>query len=123
MLLAHTEDMTKPINHTFFMLVRTTRPWLDLAPADRFSWLGTVIAPILGRHPGVSLRFFDSEAFNAQYSDVIMWETSDLMKYQSVVEELRETKFWGYYFEVVDIVASIENAFEIHYGKNPIAAS
>jgi hypothetical protein len=114
--------MTKTINHTVFMLVRTTRAWLDLAPPDRFAWIGSTIAPILGRHRGVSMRFFDSEGFNARFSDVIMWEAADVMHYQAVVEELRETQFWDHYFEVVEIVTSIENAFQIHYDQNPLAA-
>ena len=106
---------TKPVNHTFFMLIRTTPTWLALAPKDRFGFLGDVIAPILKRHPDVSMRFFDSEAFNSRFTDVVMWETASIMSYQAVVEELRETPFWDMYFQVVEIVASIENAYAIHY--------
>jgi hypothetical protein len=111
---------TKRINHVFFMLVRTTPQWLALAPSDRFGFLGESIAPILGAHTDVSMRFFDSEAFHANYTDVIMWETASLMSYQAIVEELRETPFWGTYFEVVDIVASIENAYALHYDVTPL---
>ena len=103
------------VNHVFFMLVRTTPTWLALTPTERFAFLGDTIAPILGRHPDVSMRFFDSEAFHAGYSDVVMWETATLLSYQAIVEELRETPFWGHYFDVVDIVASIENAYALHY--------
>jgi hypothetical protein len=118
----HDECMSPTVNHTVFMLVRTTRAWLDLAPKERFAWLGEVVAPILGRHPAVSMRFFDSEAFTARFSDVVMWETADILQYQAVVEELRETNFWDGYFEVVEIISSIENAFELHYGENPVAS-
>jgi hypothetical protein len=110
-----TDTNTRHVNHVFFMLVRTTPSWLALTPTERFGFLGEVIAPILGRHPDVSMRFFDSEAFSAEYSDVVMWETGTLLSYQAIVEELRETRFWGHYFEVVDIVASIENAYALHY--------
>ena len=109
-----------PANHAFFMLVRTTPAWLALSPPDRFAFVRTVVQPVLVRHPAVSLRYFDSEAFNATYSDVIMWETADLFAYQAVVEELRETPFWGVYFEVVEIVASIEQAYVRQYGENPL---
>jgi hypothetical protein len=102
------------------MLVRTTPTWLALTPTDRFAFHGDAIAPILGRHPDVSMRFFDSEAFHAGYSDVVMWETASLLSYQAIVEELRETSFWGTYFEVVDIVASIENAYALHYEVEPL---
>ena len=63
----------------------------------------------------VSMRFFDSEAFHSRFTDVIMWETASIMAYQAVVEELRETLFWDTYFEIVEIVASIEDAYAIHY--------
>jgi hypothetical protein len=97
------------------MLVKTTGSWLLLSPGERFAFLDRVIAPLLKRHPTVSMRFFDSEAFSAAYSDVIMWETAGVLAYQALVESLRETEFWGAYFEVVDIVASIENAYAAHY--------
>lgn len=113
--------MTNPANHTFFMLVRTTPTWLALTPTERFAFLGETIQPLLGRNPRVGMRFFDSEAFSSRYSDVIMWETEDLLAYQAVVEELRETPFWGAYFDVVEIVPSIENAYARHYDVAPIA--
>lgn len=115
-----TEAPARHVNHVFFMLVRTTPTWLALTPTERFAFLGEVIAPILGRHPDVSMRFFDSEAFHAGYSDVVMWETETLLSYQAIVEELRETSFWGHYFEVVDIVASIENAYARHYAVDAL---
>lgn len=111
---------TKTINHTFFMLVRTTNDWLKLTPKERFGFLGDVIVPILTSHPTVSMRFFDSEAFSSDFSDVVMWETGDVMAYQAVVESLRETSFWGHYFEVREIVASIENAYALHYGVDAL---
>jgi hypothetical protein len=70
------------VNHVFFMQVCTTTAWLALTPNDRFAFLGETIAPILGRHPDVTMRFFDSEAFNARYTDVVMWETASIMSYQ-----------------------------------------
>jgi hypothetical protein len=111
---------TGHVNHVFFMLVQTTPTWLALSPTDRFAFLGEAIAPILGRHQNVSMRFFDSEAFHAAYTDVVMWETANLLSYQAIVEELRENPFWGHYFEVVDSVASIENAYALHYGVDAL---
>jgi chlorite dismutase len=111
---------TEPaVNHCFFMLVCTTREWLQLDPPARFAFLGEVIAPVLAANPTVRMRFFDSEAFAADVTDVVMWETNDVMAYQKVVEELRETRFWDTYFEIVRIVASIENAYAHHYDVAP----
>jgi chlorite dismutase len=118
--LESTQPSPPTVNHVFFMLVRTTPTWLSLTPDERFAFLGEGVAPILDRHPDVSMRFFDSEAFNADYTDVVMWETRSIMSYQAIVEELRETPFWGTYFEVVDIVAAIENAYAMQYDVDPL---
>ncbi len=111
---------TKPITHTFFMLMRTTNAWLSLSPEQRFQFLGEKIEPILKAHPAVKMRFFDSEAFSGRYSDVVMWETKEIGEYQSIVEGLRETAFWGTYFDVLEIVPAIENAYADHYDISPI---
>jgi chlorite dismutase len=102
------------------MNVRTTTQWLALSPQERFGFLDEVIRPMLGRHSKVSMRFFDSEGFSADVTDVLMWESPDVMAYQAIVEELRESKFWGTYFDIVQIVASIENAYAIHYEVVPL---
>ena len=113
------ERPPKMVNHTIFMLVRTTTAWLALTPPRRFAFVNDTIGPILARNPRVSMRFFDSEAFSADFTDVIMWETADVLAYQAVVEELRETLFWDAYFAIVKIIASIENAYAIHYDVTP----
>jgi hypothetical protein len=108
--------------HTIFMLVRATETWLALAPKDRFAFLGATVAPILKRHPDTRLRFFDAEAYSARVSDVAMWQTSDLADYRALIDDLRETPFWGTYFEVVEIVPAVENDYARHYGVAPVAA-
>jgi hypothetical protein len=108
------------VNHTFFMHLKTTTAWLALKPSQRHEFVDTTVRPILAANPAVTMRYFDAEAFNADVTDVAMWETTDVVAYQSVVEQLRETKFWGHFFEVTQIVASIENAFALHYHVDPI---
>jgi Darcynin, domain of unknown function len=106
--------MTKPF--TIFMLVKTTATWLLLSPSARFAFLDDVIKPILAKHADVSLRFFDVEAFNARATDVLMWQAADLTRFQSLVEHLRETRFWTTYFEVLEILPGVEDAYADHYG-------
>jgi hypothetical protein len=113
----------KPTTFTAFMLVKASTTWLALPPPARFGFLGEVIIPILGRHPAVKMRFFDTEFYSADISDVIVWETQNLAQYQSVIDDLRETKFWGVYFEVVSILLGVENAYADHYGRVPVGAS
>jgi chlorite dismutase len=118
--MSETTSKTDPqiTNYVFFMHVKTTTTWLALPPKERFGFLEEVIRPMLARHPKLSMRFFDSEGFSADVTDVLMWEAPDVMTYQAIVEELRESKFWGTYFDVVQIVAGVENAYAIHYGVN-----
>ena len=44
------------------------------------------------------------------------------MRYQSLVEHLRETPFRDHCFEVHDILPGLENAYADHYDVAPIAA-
>jgi Darcynin, domain of unknown function len=111
---------TKPITHSIFMHVKTTPEWLRLTPPERFAFADAHVRPLLAAHPAVSMRFYDAEAFSATSTDVLVWETDDLMAYQSIVEGLRETLFWGTYFDIVDIVPAIENAFAVHYDVEPL---
>ena len=105
----------KQLTFTMFMLVKTTITWLKLEPKERFAFLDETIKPILETHPNVKMRFFDSEAFSASTSDIITWETKDLYSYQHLIEQLRESIFWGTYFEVLEIIPSIENAYAEMY--------
>jgi hypothetical protein len=110
------DNSTKtPLTFTIFMLVKTTNTWLRLSPKERFAFLDTTIMPILKQHQNVKMRFFDSEAFSGKASDIIVWETEDLRSYQYLVEKLRESDFWGTYFDVLDIIPSIENAYADAY--------
>ncbi|MDJ0787914.1 MAG: hypothetical protein QNK05_13975 [Myxococcota bacterium] len=104
---------------TIFMLVRATDAWLALEPEARFAFLEAEVQPIIESHPEVGFRFYDSEAFTAETSDVIVWQMSDLGRYQSIVERLRETRFWGHYFAVGSIIPAIENAYAQQYDVEP----
>ena len=44
-----------------------------------------------------------------------MWETANVIDYQFLIDELRETPFWGTYFEVVEIIPAIEDAHLLSY--------
>ncbi len=110
---------TAALPHTIFMAIRATAAWLAMPPAERFAFLGSTIMPILKKNPAVEMRFFDAEAYSARISDMVMWTTHDLAAYQEVVEDLRDTPFWHVYFEIMEIVPSIENAYQ---ARRPAAA-
>ncbi len=116
--ISPTLEKQQPI-YSIFMLVKTTNAWLNLRPDCRFAFLNSEIEPILKAHPSVKMRFFDTEGFNSKVTDVILWSTADLDQYQLVVEKLRESKFWGTYFDVVEIIPGIENAYADNYNVKP----
>ncbi|MFO0749500.1 MAG: darcynin family protein [Myxococcota bacterium] len=115
---AATADPTRdrPVTLTVFFLLRATATWLAKTPAQRHAFVDEVLRPLLARRPGVRLRYFDAEAYSARTSDVLMWEVRDERAYRALVEDLRETPFWGRCFEVRDIIPAVEDGFARHYG-------
>jgi len=114
--------MSSPPRTIFFLLHATPR-WLALSPAARDGFVRDELRPILARHPAVRLRYFDAEAYCAATSDVLMWETDDDRAYRAVVEALRETAFWGGYFEVREIIPCVEDDFARHYAVEGFASA
>ena len=103
---------------TVFWLIKTTPEWLALPPHGtdgRFAFGKDVLDPILARYPGARMAFYDSEAFTADCSDVMVWTVTSLEDYNGVVNDLRETKFWSVYFTIEKIIPAIENEYAKHY--------
>lgn len=99
--------------YTIFMLLNATRAWLALDRSARGNFSSDVIGGILERYPDVSLRYYDAEAFSGRCSDVAVFETGDLTAYTFVIDALRDTPFFtAPYFEVVDIIPSVEDSFK-----------
>lgn len=109
------ENSEKP-DKTVFFLLEATEAWLAQAPAARDRFVQEVLRPILERHPGIALRYFDAEAYSAHTSDVLMWQFHSEREYERLVEALRETPFWNVYFRVREIVRCVEDGFAKHYG-------
>ncbi len=100
------------------MLVKTTRAWLDMTIDERFKVLGAEFEPILRKHRDkVALRFYDVEFYTARVTDLWVWDAVDHHAYELLVEDLRETKFWDFYFDVVEILPGVENAYARNYGR------
>jgi hypothetical protein len=102
---------------TAFILVKTTRAWLELTVPQRVAAFEQNVLPtVKEKVTDVRSRFFDTEFYSARVTDVWLWEARDHEAFQLVVEALRETPFWDHYFEVVEILVGVENGYAKHYG-------
>jgi hypothetical protein len=108
---------------TVFMLVKTMPEWLGLPVDRRFQLLKEQIEPLLHKHRAdIRLRFYDVEFYSTRVTDVWLWEAREHHAYQLLVEDLRETEFWDRYFEIVEILTGVENAYAKNYDRAAITA-
>ena len=108
---------------TVFMLVKTTPEWLGFPVAKRHELAKTQLTPILEKHrANVRMRFFDVEFYSARVTDIWMWDARDHHSYEMLVEELRETAFWDRWFEIVEILPGVEDAYAKNYERETITA-
>ena len=106
---------------TFFWLIKTTPEWLALPPHGdngRFAFGKEVLDPVLARYPGARMALYDCEAFTAECTDVMVWTVTSLEDYNGAVNDLRETKFWSFYFLIKKIIPAIENEYAKHYDES-----
>lgn len=115
-----------PARRVVFWLVKTTPAWLakpDAGEDGRTEFMRQVFMPILARHPRTTLRYFDTEAYSAWCSDVMMWRVDDMDDYDGLVEALRETAFWDTYFQVLHILPGVEDGYARNYDADPFVAA
>jgi hypothetical protein len=97
---------------TAFMLVKSMPEWHGFSKEERSKLLAMHVEPILKKHsPEVTLRLYDVEFYSARVTDVWIWEATDHLAYELLVEDLRETPFWDRYFQIVEILPGVENAY------------
>lgn len=117
------QEKPAPVVLTVFMLVKTMPEWLAFTVDERFKLLTTHVEPILRKHsPEVTLRFYDIEFYSARVTDLWVWEATSHHAYELLVEALRETPFWDRYFQIVEILPGVENAYAQNYQRPPLAA-
>ena len=66
------------------------------------------------------MRFFDTEAYTADCSDVMVWTVTDLNDSNGAVNDLRETRFWSVCFTIEKIIPASENECAKHYNSEVI---
>ncbi|AEX51815.1 darcynin family protein [Rahnella aquatilis CIP 78.65 = ATCC 33071] len=97
---------------TVFVLLKTTREWLRLERSERNRIADTVLSTVLPDNK-VTLRMFDAEAFTTKCTDVAMFEAEDMESFYFAIERLRDSELITKpYFEMVDIIPSLENGYK-----------
>jgi len=112
-----------PTPLTVFMLVRTRVEWLELAAAEQTRLLRERLQPILQQYADeVRLRVYDTEFYSSIVTDVWVWDATSHRAYENVVEALRSTPFWDFYFEIVEILPGVENGYSMDHRPAPLTA-
>ncbi|QCR38224.1 hypothetical protein C1N62_19070 (plasmid) [Nissabacter sp. SGAir0207] len=97
---------------TIFVLLKTTKEWLRLARAERNRIADSVLSTVLA-DSSVTLRMFDAEAFTTKCTDVAMFQAEDMQAFYFVIERLRDSELITKpYFEMVEIIPTIEDGFK-----------
>jgi hypothetical protein len=85
--------------------------WLRLERDER-ARVWDAVKDLAARAEGVGLRWFDAEAFCADYSDILFVETEDLSAYYMFWEAVRDTELFSVpYVEVKQVAMGIEDGF------------
>jgi hypothetical protein len=113
--------MTAPV-FTFFMTLRSQPSWLALSRQERSDYLAASVRPHLAKYAQVKLRFYDAEAFTGRCTDMAVFETDDLRAYYFLIDALRDEAFFGLpYFQVLEIIPAVENAYQEYDQETGVA--
>ena len=95
--------------YTIFILLRARTAWLKLSHAERAA-IGR--AAFARRFDGMTVRYFDAEAFTAQCSDVLVVETPRLDDHRRLMDHLRDSEIFAHpYFDLVSVIPSVEDVY------------
>lgn len=99
------------MEYTIILKVTFANSWLALSRDERKAFETEHVQPIFAKyHDRVRGRFYDSEAFDARFSDFIILTTSDLKYYFFLIEELRDSAILADgHVAFDDVVLGIEN--------------
>lgn len=102
------------MNHCFLM-VQVLPAWLRLPRSERNRLFESEVLSLLPKHPGVSLRHFDCEAYTAICSDVLMLAVPDARALHFFVEALKDSALITEpYFELRQIIPAWEDGFRAY---------
>jgi hypothetical protein len=81
---------------TIFAYFHVTPEWLSLTKDERIATRDRAFIPIFSRYrEQVSIRLFDTWAFTHTSTDMLMFETPNLMAYYALMDELKNTEIFS----------------------------
>ena len=101
------------MKYTVFVLYQALPAWLTLSRPQREAFFDRKATPIFTKYANdVKVRLFDSEAFHAGVSTVMVIACDDVNNYYFFMEALRDTELFSKpYIELKDVIISRENGF------------
>jgi hypothetical protein len=101
------------MKYTIVVTYSFTSAWLQKTWEERGEYEEKHLRPIFAKYADrVQPRFFDAEAFHADFSDFLLLETQDIKHYYYLIEELRESQlFKDRLVEFKQIMIGIEDGF------------
>jgi hypothetical protein len=94
------------VPHAAFLLLSATPAWLALSRLERERIVAEELRPILDRHrPTVSARYYDTEAYAASTSDLLVLEFEDPGAHVKLIDDLRDSSIFSVpYFILGDLL-------------------
>lgn len=98
-------------NYCFVVSIKAQSGWLSMNRKERHDLMAHELKPLLERFGDqIIVRFFDSDAFSASYSDFVICETKDPLVYHHFWDCLKDTTpFAKGFFSIEDVRMGIEN--------------
>ena len=96
--------------HAAFLLLTATPAWLALATREREHLVATELQPIFDRHRSVvKSRYYDTEAYTARASDLLILEYDEAGAHTKLIDELRSSSIFSVpYFRLEDLLIGRE---------------
>ena len=96
-----------------FLLLTATPAWLALTNREREQVVAEELQPILTRHhDAVRTRYYDTEAYSARASDLLMLEFDTPGAHAKLIDELRSSPIFTVpYFILEDLLVGEQAAW------------
>ena len=103
------------MTYTILVTCNFAPSWLALSRAERKRYRAEHVLPVFAGHAErITARFYDSESFHAEFSDLIHFETERLEHYFLLIEDLRDCPLLVEgHVELRESFIAVENGYRV----------